>query len=266
MKKSARYFLKFIFIAFCLYSAQALAFVDPPTFAPLAPNSVQAILVSVRYGICDGIGQIPGPGERPPRIEYFSGVIDIYTPGSTSPSGACNVPIATVSFNVAPRPAGDYQVRIWMLDDLAFPVPATILVSQASLTVIQGAETMTPVSVVGIGGSAILIALILASMMCVVGIKRAAFLSIVLAVSSTGFAQTNEKTLPVLLSAAPGAPAPIDLVEPVNFSGGYLGVLSPGFVAENPTRAFYLLPKLAMRCSVSMQNVVSQKLTPRNYL
>ena len=253
MKKSAHYFPMCFLILLSLYAAQALAFVDPPTFAPIAPNSTQPIVVSVRHGICDALGIVPSPGGRPARIEYSNDTIDVYTPGFTNPSGACNIPIGTKQFSVAARPAGTYQVRIWMLDDFAFPVPDTILVSQATLNVTQGAVLLTPVPLMGISGSAVLIALILIGMVCVTGVKRLTLFSIVLLLSPAAFAQSNEKSLLVLLSAAPGAPAPIDLVEPVNFSGGYLGVLSAGFIAENPTRAFYLLPRSAARCSVSMQ-------------
>ncbi len=243
MKKSDNFFLKFIFMAFCFYSAQALAFVDPPTFAPIAPNSAQSIVASVRSGICHGLG-FEIPGGRPLRIEYSDAAIDIFSPGLVNPSGFCNLPIATNQFNITPRPAGNYQVRIWILNDLAGTTfPNTVLGSQAVLTVSQGTPSLlASVPSIGIGSAVLLIALIFA--IACFGAKRFTLFSIAI-VSSTGFAQSNEKTLLVLLSSAPGAPAPIALVEPINFSGGYLGVLSAGFVAENPTRAFYLLPRRA---------------------
>ncbi len=125
-----------------------------------------------------------------------------------------------------------------MLNDLAFPVPATTLVSQATLTVTQGQALLTPVPTIGISASLILVALVLLVILRINRTKRLTIFSVTLFVSSAGFAQSNEKALLVLLSAAPGALASISLVQPVSFSGGYLGALSPGFVAENPTRAF----------------------------
>ena len=255
MKKSAHYFLMCFLILLSLYAAPAFAFVDPPTFAPVAPNSAQPIVVSVRSGNCHGLG-FGIPGGRPLRIEYSESAIDIFSPGLINPSGACNFSIETTQFNVVARPPGNYQVRIWILDELvAPPDPDTVLVSEATLTVTQGVLFLTPVPSISIGGALTLITLLFFVTFYMKGAKSSMLFTVAYLASPAAFAQSNEKALLVLPSAAPGAPAPIDLVEPVNFSGGYLAVLSPGFVAENPTRAFYLLPRRAARSSVSIQRV-----------
>ena len=266
MKKTTRYFQTLFAILLSLYVAKAFAFVDPPTFAPIAPNSTQPIVVSVRSGICHGFGVAPGPGIPLERIEFLPGIVDIYAPGIIAFAGACNLDISTHQFNVPAIPAGNYQVRIWLIDIDIF-TNTVLLASSAPLVVAQGPTIQTlAVPTLGVVGCIILVLLVFLITLLNIQLKRAVSFTIFLLCSSSIFAQSNEKVLPVLLSAAPGAPAPIDLVEPVSFSGGYLGVLSAGFVAENPIRACYLLPKPATRCSVSMQTVASQKLTPRNYL
>ncbi|PIV36966.1 MAG: hypothetical protein COS34_00490 [Lysobacterales bacterium CG02_land_8_20_14_3_00_62_12] len=47
----------------------AQAFVDPPTFVPVAPNSAQPITVSVTTGICHGFIGGGVAGIPPIRIE-----------------------------------------------------------------------------------------------------------------------------------------------------------------------------------------------------
>ena len=187
MKKTTRYFQTLFAILLSLYVAKAFAFVDPPTFAPIAPNSTQPIVVSVRSGVCNGLG-FGIPGGRPLRIEYFPEAINIFSPGVIAFSGACNIPIQITQFNVPPRPAGVYQVRIWIMDDLAPPDLATVLVSEATLTVSQGTGTLTPVPLMGIGSSAVLIMLIFMGIVCVTSDKRLTLFSIFLFINAAAFA------------------------------------------------------------------------------
>jgi len=217
----------------------AQAFVDPPTFVPVAPNSAQPITTLVRLGVCHGF-IAPGPGEPTLRIEQSPGIVDIIAPGLIAFDGFCIWPIATATFAVNALPSGDYQVRIWIID-ASFNFLQTTLVATSPLTVTQGP---LPQAIPSLGGGAkILLSLTIffAAWRFYLARRRALLLVAALLGSATASAQSAEKALLVLLAAGPNAPTPVMLVEPVSFSSGYLGALSSGFTAEDPIRAFYLL-------------------------
>ncbi|PIV36962.1 MAG: hypothetical protein COS34_00470, partial [Lysobacterales bacterium CG02_land_8_20_14_3_00_62_12] len=222
----------------------AQAFVDPPTFVPVAPNSAQPITVSVRRGVCHafiggGVAGIP-----PMRIEYSPGIVDVIAPGIIAFDGFCNLPIATNPFAIGALAPGDYLIRIWIID-LSFDFQQTTLVANAPLTVTQGPQTQA-IPTFGTGAKILLVSLILlAAWRFGSARRRVVLLLAALLGSTTASAQSTDKALLVLLAAGPTAPTPQMLVEPVNFSSGYLGVISPGFTAEDPIRAFYLLQQRA---------------------
>ena len=75
--------------------------------------------------------------------------------------------------------------------------------------------------------------------------RRSMFLMAAMLGSATASAQSEEKSLLVLLSTSPNASWPIELVAPIDFSAGCLGALTAGLIAENPERAYFLLSRRA---------------------
>ncbi len=231
------------FLLVLLMATPAMAFVDPPTFEPAAPNSAQPITVLVRNGLCHGF-LAPGPGIPPMRIERSPGVVDVIAPGLITFEPFCNGPPFTDQFDIGPLPAGDYQVRIWIMD-FTYQFEETTQVASASLTVTQG-PAHSPIPTTGTYGLIALgAAIFLFALPAMASRRRSMFALIALIGSTSASAQSQEQMLMVLLSASPNAPTPQMLVEPVVFSSGYLGELSSGFTAENPERAYYLLVQRA---------------------
>lgn len=238
-----RYWVAIVCLLFA-HSA-AWAFVDPPTFEPAVPDSSQPITVSVRNGVCHYF-LAPGPGIPPLRIEYAPGIVDIIAPGSIAIDIAfCFPDIETNTFEIGALPAGNYQVRVWFDSETCEYIGAIspCLVASAPLTVGQAAPQ--PIPTFGTGATLTLIALVLLFALPVLAKRRRSWLFLAAVFAGAASAQDNEKTLLVLLSAAPDAPTVEALVEPITFSAGYLGDLSAGFTAEAPVRAYYLLPKRA---------------------
>ncbi len=115
MKRTASGCVFLVALMLLFASSTTQAFVDPPTFNPVAPNSAQAISVLVRTGLCHGF-IVPEPGEPITRIERSPGIVDIYSPGIIQIQPLCNAPIFTNTFQIGALPAGSYQVRIWIID------------------------------------------------------------------------------------------------------------------------------------------------------
>jgi len=226
-----------------LAAPTAQAFVDPPTFVPVAPNSAQPITVSVRTGGCHGF-PIPEVGAPPMRIERSSGVVDVIAPGTIAFDGFCVNPIETNSFPIGALAPGDYLVRIWIINS-SLNYLETTQVASAPLTVTQGPIAQS-IPTLGTGAVVMVVVLmLLVSLQSLRSRHRSILLVLALPVSATASAQSEEKSLLLLLSTSPNAPLPIQLVAPREFSAGYLGVLTPGLVAENPTHAVFLLSRRA---------------------
>ena len=229
-----------LMLAFAASTTQA--FVDPTTFNPAAPNSSQPIIVSVRNGVCDYFGV--AIGAPPMRVEYSPGIVDVIAPGVITFEPFCIADVATDTFAIGAIAAGNYQIRIWIID-ATFAYQQTTMVSSALLTVTQG-PVVQSIPTLGFGGLVVLMSLmLLIAVYLFTGHRRALLFVAALIGSTTLHAQETPKTLMVLLSGAPGTPTPQMLVEPVDFSAGYLGELSPGFTAQNPIRAFYLIRERA---------------------
>ncbi len=221
----------------------AFAFVDPPTFEPAAPNSAQPIRVLVYNGFCHGF-LAPGEGIPPMRIERSPGVVDVIVPGLITFEPFCNGPPTTTFFDIGSLPAGEYEVRIWIID-VVTGFEETTQVASAPLTVTQG-PAARPIPTIGTLASIVLVLSVFLIAWRMLGGRRRSMLAMVALLGNAAVsAQSNEKILLVLLSASPGAPTPQMMAEPVEYSAGYLGALSSGFTAENPSRAYYLLPRRA---------------------
>lgn len=224
-------------------AAPAFAFVDPPTFDPVAPNSAQPIRVLVYNGFCHGF-LAPGEGIPPMRIERSPGIVDVIVPGLITFEPFCNGPPTTTFFDIGALPAGDYEVRIWIID-LVTGFEETTQVASSSLTVTQG-PAARPIPTIGaFAGMVLGLVMGFAAWRSIKRRGHFMIASIALLGSAAVSAQSAEKQVMVLLSASEGAPTPQMMAEPVEYSAGYLGALSPGFTAENPDRAYYLLPRRA---------------------
>ncbi len=140
-----------------LANGRAFGFVDPPTFNPSAPNSSQPIVVSVRNGVCDYFGV--GVGAPPMRVEYSPGIVDVIAPGVITFEPFCIADVATDTFAIGALAAGNYQVRIWIID-ATFAYQQTTMVSSAPLTVTQG-PVAQPIPMLGTGAFVMTVLLVL---------------------------------------------------------------------------------------------------------
>ena len=202
-----------------LTASSAQAFVDPPTFNPAAPNSNQAVTVLVRTGVCNTF-LAPGIGIPPMRIERSPGVVDVISPGVISFDPLCINPIETDSFAIGVLAPGNYQVRIWIIDASGF-FPAPELVASSPLTVTQGPIAQS-IPTLGTGAFIMLVLLVvLVALRFLNAHRRSMFLMAALLGSAMASAQSEEKSLLVLLSTSPNAPLPIELVAPIDFGAGY---------------------------------------------
>ncbi len=235
-----------LWLATLLASNQSFAFVDPPTFSPAVPNSNQPVTALVRNGACHAFAApgLPGSGIPPLLIEYSPGVVDIISPGIIAIPPLCINPIVTDSFAIGALAPGDYQVRIWIVDLSGF-FPDPQLVASAQLTVSQG-PVAQPIPTLGSGALIMMAMLVLlVTRGFFVRRRKSAFAIIALVASFSASAQSEGKSLMVLLSTSPNAPLPIELVAPVAFTAGYLGELTPGLVPEGPLYAHFLLSRRA---------------------
>ena len=228
-----------------LAATMAQAVVLPPTFSPAAPNSRQSVTALVINGGCHGFlaPGLPGSGIPPRRIEFSPGIVDVIAPGIISEDPLCINPIHTSSFVLGALPSGNYQVRIW-INEVSFGFRDTILVASAPLTVMQGPVAQS-ISTLGTGALIMTIVLVLLVALCFFHAQRRAMVLMLALLGCASASAQTEKKLMVLLSASPNAPNPIELVMPINFSAGYLGALTPGLAAENPTHAVFLLSQRA---------------------
>lgn len=135
------------------------AFVDPPTFEPVAPNSAQPVTALVRNGVCHFFGV--SANSPPMRIERSPGIVDVIAPGFITFDPFCNASVATDRFEIGALPAGTYEVRIWIIDGTDGYLE-TIQVASAPLTVTQGPAAQ-PIPAIGTAASLVLAALIVAS-------------------------------------------------------------------------------------------------------
>ncbi len=233
-------------LAILLASNHAFAIVDPPTFSPATPNSSQPVTALVRNGICHAFlaPGLPGSGIPPLRIERSPGVVDIISPGVISFDPFCINPFEIDSFTIGVLDPGNYQVRIWIID-FTVGFLETTLVASSPLTVTQG-PVAQPIPMLGPGAFVMMVLLVLLiALRFLGGHRRSMFVMLAFLGSVTASAQSEQKSLMVLLSTSPNAPLPIQLVAPVEFTAGYLGELSAGLVAENPTHAHFLLSRRA---------------------
>ncbi|PIV36965.1 MAG: hypothetical protein COS34_00485 [Lysobacterales bacterium CG02_land_8_20_14_3_00_62_12] len=136
------------------------------------------------------------------------------SPGIIAFDGFCNLPIITQPFEIGALPAGDYQVRVWIID-LSFGFQETTLVANAPLSVTQGP---LPQVIPSLGtGAKILLGLTIFFAAWRLGsahLRAVCWLAALLG-SATASAQSAEKELLVLWADGPNAPTPMMLVAPI---------------------------------------------------
>jgi hypothetical protein len=96
-------------IALVALVPSAHAFIDPPYLTPQHPTAGETVSVSIRSGICDAVGTIPGY----PQIARQGNTIRIVLWGvsSTDPI-LCNFPIGIGTYAVGAYPSGSYTLQV----------------------------------------------------------------------------------------------------------------------------------------------------------
>lgn len=98
------------FVLACIaFARTAYGFLDPPYLTPALPVAGDTISVSIRGGICDGVGTIPGY----PQITRQGNTIRIVLWGvSVTDPILCNIPIGTVTYAVGAYTPGSYTLQV----------------------------------------------------------------------------------------------------------------------------------------------------------
>jgi hypothetical protein len=106
--------LKFVLAATLIvlslsFARNADAFIDPPYLTPGNPVAGEPVSVSIRAGVCDGVGSIPGY----PQITQTGDTIRILLWGSSFVDPIlCNLPIGTSTYQVGAFSEGAYVLRV----------------------------------------------------------------------------------------------------------------------------------------------------------
>lgn len=150
------------------------------------------------------------------RIERSPGVVDVIVPGLITFEPFCNGPPTTTFFDVGPLPAGEYEVRIWIID-VVTGFEETTQVASASLTVAQG-PAARPVPTTGaLGGIMLVLSVCLVAWRVLGNRSRSMFAITALVGSVAVSALSPEKVLLELLSESPDIQTPQMMAEPVAY-------------------------------------------------
>lgn len=226
----------FLLIVFLLANGTASAFIDPPVLIPANPLAGQTISISIRHGDCDGFHAVP------PQITRVGNAIRMLLATSHYDDPLfCNSPVSTAIFEVGSFPPGSYVLHVERFYDTAVPEPVYETLAVLEFEVGSGAPAALPAS--GLIGSLLLIAGILAAVAFrLVASRLPGSLLLLLAIVSPSivWAQESSHVIEVLLSSAPGAPTPDEVVDWVDTAPGVNPPIE-AFSAISPSGATFLL-------------------------
>jgi len=225
----------------------AFAYVGPASIAPASPVVGQAITLNVPSGGCDEIGTSNSfPNNGIPQVTVSGTTITalFYTAHADDPE-FCFYDDHVWAQPLGSFPAGEYTIVVNRWSN--FFTPPVQPVGELSMTVLPAAA---PVSAPAVGPFAelgIVVLLTLFAGLALRGHRNTARVMIVLAVTIAGAkmvsAQTPTPSIEVMVSPAPGAPSPDDIVN--YFANSQRATTLPplsSLTVQNPVSASYLMP------------------------
>jgi serine protease len=230
-----------------LFASNASAFIGEPYLLPANPVVGETISVNVLSGECDAIGSIPGW----PKVSRSGNAvrIDLWSISVSDPLLCIYWPPAVSSYSIGELPAGAYTLQV----DREFmgDFGGDNLETLATLPfVVTGSSEAAPLPSLGETALALL-----ALMLCVAAMgtlrRRGTIVSIVLvlvlvlgsAFARRAYADAPPPIIELLLTTAPGAPSPDDVIAFLDRPRG-----SPPLAAlnvENPVAAQFLIAQRA---------------------
>lgn len=239
-RRAGRTFTSFLLVlVFLMATGTASAFIDPPVLIPSSPVAGELITVSIHHGYCDAFVVPPYP-----QITQVGNDIHLLlaTLHFDDPLWCQTPPSVTATFPIGSFPPGDYTLHVERFYDSAVPAPVYETLANFEFTV-RGQESVA-LPAVGAIGSLLLIVGILAVVACRQSSNRRyrnLLLLFALLATPTGvLAQESPHVIEVLLSSAPGAPTPREVINWVETSPG----ISPpieAFRTISPSDATFLL-------------------------
>ena len=231
-----------ITLAFVLISQMAQAFFDLPTLSPTNPMEGQAISVHITGGGCDTLVEKTGY----PQITQTGNAIRFLAPSVHSDfSDFCIYPVGTATYVIGTYPVGSYTVQV----DRSYipfggPIPVVVETLGTLPFIVAAAPAALPAN-----GVFVLLTLITTTLL--IGIvalrrRRLGLLIVAMLACLPLISHAQSQYIHVLLSGAPGAPTPAQVVNYYSFSPPPPGGLPlQGLAVENPQKTYFLMPTRA---------------------
>jgi len=222
-----------------LFVRDARAFIDPPYISPTSPQNGQPVSVNIRTGVCDAllnVEEIARDGNAV-RIRFFG--VRYFNPE------LCVLPNFTTTESIGVYATGSYTLQVEMRYSDGTGVIQIDTLGIVPFTVQGGPFQAEPAPTNGISA---LVAMILALIVIAawrMRDKRSLFLLIFLVGAPFGLrAQTMPQSpaVEVLLTTAPGAPTPDQLVDYYRRIPRSGEPPLQGLSAGNPQQVQYLMP------------------------
>lgn len=198
-------------LIFMLFATpDAHAFFDPPWISPASPTAGEVVSVNIHGGRCDAIFQVAGY----PRLTREGNAIHLLESGDHYEEGdeLCVFPTGTLTRELGQFPAGNYTLAV----DMVYPHPVfgpTILNIGVVPFAVSGRPS-EPLSVPagGLFGTGLLLIALLSMALRALR-KRPSMLGLLLlAGMPLGVRAQDTQTIQIVLSGAPGAPTPAQVV------------------------------------------------------
>ncbi len=223
-----------------LYATAASAFIDPPVLVPPNPVAGETVSVSIRHGDCDGFISAP------PQISREGNAIHMLLASVHYDDPLwCQVWIGTTVFPVGLFQPGDYTLHVERFYETQ--IPTTIFETLANVTfTVSGAVAPVALPATSITGALLLILGVIVIVWRTHAARRThlrvPLLLVALMFPLGTSAQTPGHIIEVLLSGAPGAPTPDEVV--------YWSDTSPGG-GDPPLEAFDIVAPISVNFALS---------------
>lgn len=195
----------------------AQAFFDPPWVTPENPIDGETVSVNIRHGICDSILEEPGF----PQVTQNGNAIRIVYYGIHYELGdeLCIFGVGTVVDSIGVYPPGQYTLTVDLVyPDPIFNTPTIHPIGVVPFTVTGAVPAATPVPASGKLTALALFASLLLAVAWRLRWRSGVLLVGALACLPIGARAQNTIGIQILLSDAPGAPTPAQVVSWLNAS------------------------------------------------
>jgi len=232
-------------LVFAFFAQSTQAFWDTPYITPVNPTAGETVSINVHMGVCDTIFYRDGF----PQITQNGNAIRIVVYGQHWEDGneLCGFPTGTGTFPVGTFPPGQYTVTFELFYIDFFTNPQILTLGVVPLTVAGSAQPAVPAPALNVPGLLALIVVIAGLAVWAVRTRRSGIVLIVLVCVPLARAQVApaNRTVEILLTHAPGAPTPAQLVNYYAISPHSGSPPLQAFTITTPQVVQYLIPDRA---------------------